>query len=54
MIVESTVLIIIKLTMKKIGLLLGVLVLLVFCSSCNSNKKCPAYVDNTIEVEHHS
>lgn len=39
--------------MKKIGLLLGVVIVLLVCSSCNSNKKCPAYVDNTIEVEQH-
>jgi hypothetical protein len=39
--------------MKKIGVLLGVVIVLVICSSCNSNKKCPAYVSNTIEVEQH-
>jgi len=37
--------------MKKIGLLIGGFVLLVLCSSCNANLKCPAYADNTIEVE---
>lgn len=38
--------------MKKIGLLLGGLVLLVFlCDSCHLNENCPAYSDNTIELE---
>lgn len=37
--------------MKKIGILLVALTLVVLCSSCHSNHTCPAYSDNTIEVE---
>ncbi|MDA3953627.1 MAG: hypothetical protein PF485_08275 [Bacteroidales bacterium] len=37
--------------MKKIGILLVLVSFVVLLSSCNSGKNCPAYSDNTIEVE---
>jgi len=37
--------------MKKIGLMVVGLVLIVVCSSCNMNKSCPAYSDNSVETE---
>ena len=37
--------------MKKIGILLVALVLVVLCGSCKFNQNCPAYSDNTVEME---
>lgn len=37
--------------MKKIGILLVALALVVLCGSCNINQKCPAYTDNSVESE---
>jgi len=37
--------------MKKIGLFVVTLALVAICSSCQSNKNCPAYSDNSVEVE---
>ncbi len=37
--------------MKKIGILLVALALVVLCGSCKFNQNCPAYSDNTVEIE---
>ena len=37
--------------MKKIGLMVVALVIIVACSSCNLNKSCPAYSDSSVETE---
>ncbi len=38
--------------MKKVGVLLvGLVLLLVLCGSCKFNQNCPAYSDNTVEIE---
>ena len=37
--------------MKKVGLLLVGLAVIIMCGACNANKYCPAYADNSVEVE---
>lgn len=37
--------------MKKKGLFFVGLVVVVLCGSCSSNKFCPAYAENSVEVE---
>lgn len=37
--------------MKKIGILLIALALVVLCGSCKLNQSCPAYSDSTVEIE---
>ncbi len=37
--------------MKKVGLYLIALAMVILSCSCNLNKNCPAYADNTVEVE---
>ncbi len=37
--------------MKKVGLLLAGLTIIIMFSVCNANKYCPAYANNSVEVE---
>jgi len=37
--------------MKKVGIILVVLVFLAVLGSCNMNKSCPAYSDNSDSTE---